>query len=90
MSYPDYDFEVLSKEFPEKYESYVDMVPGEWTDLKIEVKGEQAKLYVNGSSQPVLIVNDLRLGATTQGNIRLWVGAGTDAHFADLKVTKLD
>jgi hypothetical protein len=89
-SHPDYNVEVLRKEFPEKYESYVDMVPGEWTKLKIEVKGQQAKLYVHGSTQPVLIVNDLKLGANGQGAIGLWVGGGTDAHFANLKVTNMN
>jgi signal peptidase I len=41
----------LRKEFPEKYESYVDLVAGEWTRVKIEVRGEKARLYVNGVEQ---------------------------------------
>jgi hypothetical protein len=89
-AHPDFNVEVLRKEFPEKYESYVDMVPGEWTKIRIEVSGQQAKLYVHGSAQPCLIVNDLKLGADRQGAIGLWVGGGTDAHFANLKVTKTD
>jgi hypothetical protein len=87
-SLPDHNVEVLRKESPEKYEAYVDMVPGEWTHVKIEVEGDKAKLYVHGSSQPTLIVNDLKLGADVQGAIGLWVGGGTDAHFANLKVTQ--
>lgn len=87
-SYPDYHFDVLRKESPEKYEAYVDMVPGEWTHVKIEVEGGKAKLYVHGNSQPTLIVNDLKLGANARGAIGLWVGGGTDAHFANLKVTQ--
>jgi hypothetical protein len=89
MSYPNHNVEVLRKEFPEKYESYVDMVPGEWTKVKIEINGEQAKLYVHGNSQPALIVNDLKLGASAQGSIGLWVGGGTDAHFTNLNVRSL-
>jgi hypothetical protein len=89
-SHPDFNVEVLRKEFPEKYEAYVDMVPGEWTKVKIEVRGQQAKLYVHGNAQPTLIVNDLKLGADGQGAIGLWVGGGTDAHFANLKITKMD
>lgn len=89
-AHPDFNVEVLRKEFPEKYESYVDVVPGEWTKLRIEVTGQQAKLYVHGNAQPCLIVNDLKLGADMQGAIGLWVGGGTDAHFANLKVTKTD
>lgn len=89
-SHPDFNVDVLRKEFPEKYESYADMIPGEWTKVKIEVKGQQAKLYVHGHAQPTLIVNDLKLGANGEGTIGLWVGGGTDAHFTNLKVTKTD
>jgi len=87
-SYPDHNVEVLRKESPEKYEAYVDMVPGEWTKVIIEVEGDKARLYVHGSSQPTLIVNDLKLGADARGAIGLWVGGGTDAYFANLKVTQ--
>lgn len=89
MSYPNHNVEVLRKESPEKYESYADMVPGEWTKVKIEINGEKAKLYVHGNPQPVLIVNDLKLGASVQGGIGLWVGGGTDAHFTNLNVQSL-
>jgi hypothetical protein len=42
ISYPDFPWFRLRKEFPEKYESYADVVPGEWTKLKIEVHGDKA------------------------------------------------
>jgi hypothetical protein len=87
ISYPDFPWFRLRKEFPEKYESYVDLVPGEWTKVKIEVRGEKARLYVHDSPQPVLIVNDLKQGQS-QGQIALWVGAGTVAHFGNLRVSR--
>lgn len=87
ISYPDFPWQRLRKEFPEKYESYVDLVPGEWTKVKIEVRGDKAKLYLHDAPQPVLVVNDLKQGAS-QGQIALWVGAGTVAHFANLRVSK--
>lgn len=87
ISYPEFPWPRLRKEFPEKYESYVDLVPGEWTKVKIEVRGDKARLYVHDAPQPVLIVNDLKLGQSA-GQIALWVGAGTVAHFANLRVTK--
>jgi hypothetical protein len=77
----------LRKEFPEKYESHVDLVPGEWTKVKIEVRGDKARLYVHGAAQPALVVNDLKQGPG-QGQIALWVGVGTVAHFANLRVSK--
>jgi hypothetical protein len=87
ISYPDFPWQRLRKEFPEKYESYVDLVPGEWTKVKIEVRGDKARLYVHDAPQPVLVVNDLKQGQG-QGRIALWVGAGTVAHFSNLLVSK--
>jgi hypothetical protein len=86
ISIPGFPWDKLRSETPEKYESYVDLVPGQWTKLKIEVKGRIAKLYVNGVEQPTLIVNDLKQ-PLSNGGIALWVGQGTIAHFADLKIT---
>ncbi|MFN0111856.1 MAG: hypothetical protein ACKVZH_23605 [Blastocatellia bacterium] len=86
ISYPDFPWQKLRKDFPEKYESYVDLAPSEWTKVKIEVRGTTAKLYVHGASQPTLIVNDLKLGEGS-GAIALWVGPGTIAHFSNLRVS---
>lgn len=36
-----------------------------------------------------LIVNDLKTGAQTRGAIALWIDAGTEAHFRDLRLTPL-
>jgi len=87
ISYPDFPWFLLRKDFPEKYESYVDLVPGAWTKVKIEVRGKTARLYVHGSPNPALVVNDLKQGQS-QGQIALWVGAGTVAHFANLRISK--
>jgi hypothetical protein len=85
-SYPDYDFARLRRESPEKYESYVDLQPGEWTKFRIEVEGRNAQLYVHGAEQPVLLVNDLKL-QPDEGAVALWVGPGTEGYFSDLKIT---
>lgn len=86
FSFPDFKFDRLRKEAPGEYESYVDIGLNEWIDIKIEVKGARAKLFVNGSKQPVLIVNDLKHGADSSGAIGLWVDVGTEGYFADLKI----
>ena len=85
-SHPDYPWERLRKENPGVYESYTDMEPGVWTKLRIVVKGTRAELYVNGATQPCLIVNDLKLGKA-HGQIGLWIGPGTEAYFSNLKIT---
>jgi len=86
ISIPGFPWNKLRSETPGKYESYVDLVPGQWTQVKIQVAGTRARLYVNGAEQPVLIVNDLKQ-PSTNGSIALWVGPGTVAHFSELKVT---
>jgi hypothetical protein len=85
-SFPNNEWLKLRTESPGKYESYVDLVPGKWTHLKIEVSGVKMRLYVNGASQPTLIVNDLRRGDTT-GTIALWIGVGTEAYFLNLRMS---
>jgi hypothetical protein len=87
ISIPGFPWPLLRKDFPEKYETYVDLVPGEWTKLKIEVRGEKARLYVNGVAQPTLLVNDLKQGQT-KGSVALWIGTGTLAHFSNVRISK--
>src|SRR5262245_38223787 len=66
-----------------KYETYVDLVPGEWTRMKIEVQGVKARLFVHDSEPPTLVVNDLKQG-DAKGAIALWIGPGAVAHFSNL------
>jgi len=87
ISMPGFPWHLLRKEFPEKYETYVDLVAGEWTKVKIEVRGDKARLYVNGESQPTLLVNDLKQGQS-KGAVALWIGGGTVAHFADVRISR--
>ena len=86
VSVPDWPWQRTRSETPGLYESYVDLQPGVWTQVKITVAGTRAALYVNGAEQPCLIVNDLKLGAG-RGGIGLWVGPGTDGYFANLRIT---
>jgi hypothetical protein len=88
FSYPDYPFDRLRKEAEGIYESYADMGLDEWITMRIEVKGKQAKLFLNGNKQPSLIVNDLKLGENITGAIGLWVDIGTEGYFTDLKIHK--
>jgi hypothetical protein len=89
ISHPDWPFSRLRKQAPSKYESYVDLMPGVWTKIKIEVRGERARLYVHGQEQPTLIVNDLKTGAQGKGAVALWSYYDTLAHFRNLRVERL-
>jgi hypothetical protein len=84
VSHPDHPWHRLRKENPGLYESYVDLVPGEWTKVRIVVSGTRAELYVHGASQPALIVKDLKHGPS-RGAVALWIGQGTEAWFRNVR-----
>lgn len=86
VSHPEFTWRRLRTDHPGAYESYVDLVPGEWTSISIVVEGRRAELYVNGSNQPTLIVRDL-MGEVDKGGIALWIGDGTEAHFRNLRIS---
>ena len=66
----------------------MDLEPGTWTKVKIEVRGEQARLYVHDMKQPTLIVGDVKSGANGKGAVALWIDTGTVAHFRNLTVSR--
>lgn len=86
ISFPGYPWEKLRQEAPGVYESYVDLVPSEWTHVRIEFQAKRATLYVNRSPQPVLIVKDLKQPLAA-GGVALWIGTGTEGFFRNLTVT---
>lgn len=86
FAYPDYKFQRLRKESPEKYESYTDLIPNKWITMRIDIQNNEAKLYINDNEQPSLIVNDLKLGSNIKGSIGMFVDVGTEGFFKDLKV----
>lgn len=86
ISMPDWPWFRLRKESPGVYESYADMVEGEWIHMKITVHGTEAALYLANAAQPSLLVHDLKLG-DTQGAIALWAEPTTNAYFANLTIS---
>ena len=87
VSHPDYPWYRFREESPGVYESYADMEPGVWTTMRIEVAGATARLYLQGASQPCLIVNDLKHG-DRPGRIALWAHVTTEAYFSPITVTR--
>ena len=87
VSHPDWPWFRLRKETPSRYEAYVDLQPNAWTAIRIEVRGDHARLFVHGQQQPTLIVNDVKSGAAGTGGVALWINPGTIAHFRNLVVT---
>ncbi len=88
ISPPDWPWFRLRQETPARYETYVDLVPGAWTKIKIEVRDERARLYVHGAAQPTLVVNDVKSGPNATGAVALWLDPGTVAHFRNLTIER--
>lgn len=86
VSHPDYPWYRLRRENPGVYESYADLEPGVWTPMRIVVSGTTARLYVNGATQPCLVVNDLKHGAGA-GRVALWAQMETEAYFGAISLT---
>ena len=83
---PDFDWYPLRRQWPWVYESWADLKPDAWTHVRIELHGRTARLFLNGSSSPSLIVNGLK-GEDLSGGVALWGYPGEESYFANLRVT---
>jgi len=83
---PDFDWYKLRTAWPWVYESYADLQPETWTHIKIEVEGRNAKLYVNGAANPVLVVDGMK-GEDLKGGVGLWGSSGQENYFSNLRIT---
>ena len=87
ISHPEWTWFRFRNETPSQYETYVDIGPGEWIQVRIVVDGEKARLHVNGAEQPTLVVNDVKSGPEATGKVALWLEGSTVAHYRNLKVS---
>ena len=85
-SEPDFGWYKLRREWPWVYESHAELQTETWTKVKIEVKGRVAKIYLNGSEQPDLIVDGLK-GEDLRGGVALWGYQGEEAYFSNLRIS---
>lgn len=83
---PDYGWYRLRREWPFTYESWADIAPESWIHMRIEVAGRSARVYLNGSSKPALVVDGLK-SPNLRGAIALWGYAGEESYFSNLRIT---
>lgn len=86
VAYPDFRFNRLRAESPEKYETYAELALGRWIHMKLVVAGSQARLYLDRKAEPALVVHDLKLGPMQRGGVGIWLESGTIAHFRNLQI----
>ena len=83
---PDFSWYKLRREWPGVYETYADLQLETWTHVKVEVAGRSARLYVNGSADPALVVDGLK-GDDLHGGVALWGYAGEESYFSNVRIT---
>jgi len=85
-SAPGFGWYELRRAWPWVYESHADLALEAWIKVKIEVAGRGAKLYLNGSEKPSLVVDGLK-GEDLKGAVALWGYAGEESYFSNVRVT---
>jgi len=88
VSDPVWTWQRLRSERPGLYERAVVPEPDgdEWFHVRIVVERPKVSAFVNGATEPSLVVNEL--SDRMRGSIGLWVGEGSGGHFANLRVTR--
>src|ERR1700728_2380095 len=85
-SFPDFGWYRLRREWPTVYESHAELKLEAWIRVRIEVAGRSARLYLNGSDKPSLVVEGLK-GEDLHGAIALWGFTDEEAYFSNLRIT---
>jgi hypothetical protein len=83
---PDYGWERLRRSWPSVYESSANLQVETWIHMRIEVAGRRAKLYVNGETRPVLVVDALK-GEDLKGGVALWGFPGQESYFSNVRIS---
>jgi hypothetical protein len=86
-SFPDYKMDKINNLPGGPFETSADIGLDEWITMRIEIKDQQATLFINDKKEPTLVVKAMK-GNLKSGAIGLWVDIGTEGYFKDLKITK--
>jgi hypothetical protein len=88
ISLPDHPWRTLRENSPGKYESALNSIadPNGWVHMKIVIKDKTVSAYINGASEPCLLVE--KLTALKKGSIGFYVADVSGGDFANLTVIK--
>jgi len=86
VSEPGFGWYRLRREWPGVYESYAELAMETWTKVRIVVTGRAAKLYLNGSARPSLVVDGLK-GEDLHGGVGLWSFTDEEGYFSNVRIT---
>lgn len=85
-AFPEFRFDQLRRENPEKYETYADISTGRWIHIKLVIQGKEAQLFLDHGARPAFVVNDMKLAANRRGGVGVWIESGTVGHFRNLSI----
>lgn len=87
ISPPDYDWSRLREEQPGAFEAAITPPPDPegWVHLRVVLDGDTARVFVDDTAAPALVVE--RLGDGGPGRVGLWVGNNAEGDFANLIIT---
>jgi hypothetical protein len=86
ISQPTHTWQKLRTEHPGMYEKAVNPAPDPngWFHARVVVAGSQVSVFVDGATQPSLVVT--RLSERSKGLMGFWVGNGSRGDFAKLTI----
>jgi len=86
ISHPEYTWNKLRQEHPEKYENTISPVPEptDWFHVTIIVKYPTVNVFVNNSDEPSLTIEQLI--SRKEGWIGFWVGNNSEGYFRNFKI----
>src|SRR5476651_1408467 len=85
FAYPDWPFDRLRQAYPDgRYEVGANIAGDEWIALRLDVEHDKVRIAVNGEER--LVVTEPK-AKPVSGAVGLWVDIGTEAYFANLRIT---
>jgi hypothetical protein len=88
IALPNFTWRVLREKFPNKFEHAIDPSPdpNSWVHIRIVVNGSTVSTYINGKSEPSLVVD--KVNQITSGAVGFYVADTSGGDFANLTITK--
>lgn len=88
ISLPDFTWRKLREKFPTKYEHSIEPAPdpNSWVKVRIVIQGSTITTYINGSSEPSLVVQ--KVTNLTSGSIGFYVADTSGGDFANITIIK--
>jgi hypothetical protein len=88
ISLPNFTWQILRERFPGKYEHSIEPAPdpNAWVHIRIVIKNETVSVFINGSTEPSLVVEKVTRLKT--GQVGFYVADTSGGDFANLVITK--